>query len=123
MVRHAEFECNNCGNNAHCHLTVEMMEKEDINEMFKCKLFSNFVPKVPSPKKVFRCCGCEKEKSFAMALEFLKACEQRETHIFISGDYVVIPRATWEELQRVIARHRIVSIDEAIIINQGDKNA
>lgn len=59
-------------------------------------------------------------KSFAMALEFLKACEQGKTYIFISRDYVVIPRATWEDLNRGTARHRIVSIDEAMIINQGE---
>jgi len=59
MTKHAEFECSNCGNNAHCHLTVEMMENENINKMIKCKWVSTFVEK--PVKKLYRCCNCEKK--------------------------------------------------------------
>jgi hypothetical protein len=53
---------------------------------------------------------------------FLDACERGKKTVFISKDYVAMPRAVWEDIQRGTAKHRIVSIDEATIINKEVNN-
>lgn len=82
-------------------------------------------------------CGCEVEdhhthdstgyivaggkrmgKKLAPIAAFLDHCETGKRSIYISREYVVIPRAIWDDMNKATARHRILSIDEGRIIEQ-----
>lgn len=57
-------------------------------------------------------------KTIQAAVMFLAACERGKRSIYISREYVVVPRAIWEDINRKTARHRVVSIDEGRVLEQ-----